>query len=194
MKKVFIILGLIILVFITAVIFLQKPNQQISTTQNKTTIAPRDFTKDYSSLNKLFPGKSTKDNVLKVNGTPLSTTVNGDETTLYYPTPSKEFQNIVVLKNNVEFYSIENIFDSYRGTYIDFQNAYGAPDLTLYNTDKGPYLWQIFLSQGLGVETNNKDIMKILYFVPQKEDEFLSTIAKKLGFSKEGITPEAPRP
>lgn len=194
MKKVFIITGFIILVFITVVVFLQKPNQQVSTTQNKTTIVPKDFTKDYSSLNKLFPGKSTKDDVLKINGAPLSTTTNGDETTLYYPTPSKEFKNIVVLKNNVEFYSIENIFNSYRGTYENFQTAYGKPDLTLYNTNEDPYLWQIFLNQGLGVETNKKDIMKILYFIPQTEEGFLSTIAKEQNLSIENITPEAPRP
>ncbi len=194
MKKVFLIAGFIILVFIIFLIFLQKPNQQISTTQNKTTIVPRDFTKDYSSLNKLFPGKSTKDDVLRINGVPLSTTTNGNETTLYYPTPNRDFQNIVVLKNNVEFYSIENIFDSYRGTYENFQTAYGTPDLTLYNTSEDPFIWQIFLNQGLGVKTNNKDIIKILYFIPQTEEEFLLTLAKKLNLSKENITPEAPLP
>ncbi len=193
MKKVFTIIGVVILIFAVGIIF-SKPKQQISTTQNKTAIAPRDFTKDYSSLNKLFPGKSTKEDVIKTNGVPLSTTTNADETTFYYPTPSKEFQNTVVFKNNVELYSIENVFGSYRGTYKDFQNAYAGSPLTLYNTSEDPFVWQIFLNQGLGAETNGRDIIKIIYFVPQKENEFLSTIAKSVGFSKENITPEAPRP
>ncbi len=158
-------------------------------TQNKTVVVPtprpiiQNLEKDYSFLNKAVPGRSTSEDVVGINGSPNSTSKTEGKTIFFYQTPSNNYKNMVVFKNNTEIFAVENVFGNYRGDYKSFQTAYGDPDLVLYSN--GPFVWSIFLRQGVGIEGNNKDISKILYFVPQRKEEFLSSVAKDLGLLQE---------
>ena len=132
---------------------------------------------DYSSLNKVIPGKATLGDVERINGKPQSVKKEGERTFLYYLTPLENFTNTVVLDKNIVSYSIENVFGSYRGTAQGFRTAYGSPDLLLYGVDG--YFWFIYLNEGLAIETNNRDIVSIVYFVPQTKETFMTGLAKE---------------
>ena len=93
---------------------------------------PTDINIDYSKLYLLKPGKSTLSEVKNINGEPFSSSTFGDETTLYYKTPSEMYKNSVVLKNGIVYYVIENIFGNYRGFYDNYVSNYGQPDMVLY--------------------------------------------------------------
>ncbi len=180
--KFIVIFVLIFIAALSAYFFLRTP-------QNKTVGIPtprpvaQNFEKDYSFLNKIKPGESTTGDVIKINGAPSSISKKEDETFYYYETPSKDYKNLVAFKNNKEIYAVENIFGNYRGSYKSFQTAYGDPGLVLYSNR--PFIWRVFLSQGVGIEGNDKDISKILYFVPQIKEEFLSSVAKDLNLFQE---------
>lgn len=146
------------------------------------------FDKDYSILNKTFPGKSTIDDVKKTNGAPNEVVNKNSKIYFYYKTPSSDFKNVVVFNNGAEEYAIENIFGSYRGNYDSFVKAYGQ-GIAAYDKDF-PYVWQIFLNSGVGVETNNIDVVKIIYFVPQSEGSFFAGIGKEVGLAKNKPSPE----
>lgn len=186
------ILGVLLL---TAFIFflsttLQKNQKPVSVSPTPTAI---NFNIDYSSINKIFPGKSTTEDVKKINGEPVSVVVKNDKTYFYYQTPSLDFKNTVVFQNKVELFATENIFGGYRGDYNSFTKAYGQPNLTLYD-NTSPFIWQIFLQQGIGVETNGKDILQIIYFVPENENSFMGSVGKELGLLKEKPASEVLRP
>lgn len=143
------------------------------------------FDKDYSSLNKTVPGKSTISDVEKINGEALSKEDKDEKVYLYYPTPSSDFKNVVVFKNGVEQYALENIFSDYRGNYESFAKAYGGPGLTLYDNGPSYFSWQVFLNSGVGVKTNGKDILQIIYFVPQEKNSFVQSVGLALGLSEQ---------
>lgn len=196
MKKLFIILTAAVVFLI--VVFAVKSffsGQLLKTSPDKTggTLGPQKLNKDYGSrLYQTVPGKSTTSDVIKINGKPSSFKTDGKKTYFYYKTPHSDFQNIVLFKNNIEVYALENIFGNYRGTFDNFLKAYGAAKA--FYKKGGPFVYKIFLSYGLGVETDEKDILKIIFFVPMTESEFLQSVAKELGLSKEKPTPEVLRP
>lgn len=138
---------------------------------------------DYSSLNKVIPGKATLKDVERINGKPQSAKAEGDRTFLYYLTPLENFTNTVVLDNNIVTYSIENVFGPYRGTVQSLKSSYGEADFTLYGA--GGYFWRVYLRQGFVVETDRTDIATIVYFVPQNKVGFMSTIAKEFQLQEE---------
>ena len=115
--------------------------------------------------------------VERINGKPQSVKKEGERTFLYYLTPLENFTNTVVLDKNIVSYSIENVFGSYRGTAQGFRTAYGSPGLLLYGVDG--YFWFIYLNEGLAIETNNRDIVSIVYFVPQTKETFMTGLAKE---------------
>ena len=189
-KNLLFVLAFFLLMFL--VIYLSLGPGGSQKTPPQTVPDKLDFKKDYSSLNKVIPGKSTTEDVKKINGLPNSLVEENNKTYFYYNTPSSDFKNLVVFENNVEVYALENIFGNYRGTFDNFLKAYGTPK-TFYKKG-GLFVYKIFLSYGLGVETDEKDILKIIYFVPMTESEFLQSVAKELGLSKEKPTPEVLRP
>ena len=196
MKKLFIVLTaavvFLIVVFAVKSFFSGQP-QKTPSDKTGRALGPQELNKDYCSrLYQTAPGKSVFSDVIKINGKPSFLKTDGEKTYFYYKTPLSDFQNIVLFKNNVEVYALENIFGNYRGTFDNFLKAYGTPK-TFYKKG-GLFVYKIFLSYGLGVETDEKDILKIIYFVPMTESEFLQSVAKELGLSKEKPTPEVLRP
>ncbi len=139
---------------------------------------------DYSNLNKLVPGKSTLEEVRKLNGPPETTSFSGKDTVLYYPTPLERFKNEVVLRNNVVYYVSENIFGNYRGSFSSFQNAYGSSFLKMYKKGE-PYVWYIYPTKGIGAESDGTDLLVIIHFPPLSENDFIKNIAPGLSLLTE---------
>lgn len=201
---IFIGLFFVVLLFLLTLILGHKNNQgKLINNPTATPIAsltptptpipvPSDFNRDYSNLNKLIPGKSTIVDVEKINGFPSSTRTSGTQTTMYYPTPSKEHSNVVVLENGTVKYALDNVFGNYRGNYGDYSKTYGQPDMHLYNSEPGNYFdWYVFLKYGFGIENSIGGITRIVYFAPQSKESFMDTIAVDIGLL---ATPSTPPP
>ena len=183
------------LIFISVAIYLsfttksttpQNQNQnQIPTPiiNSRPTPFPSNFIQSYNNFNQLVPGKSSLEDIEKINGPAISSTKDGNKTYLRYQTPSADYQNTIVLKNGVLYYSLENVFSNYRGSYSDYTTAYGQPGLTLYNKTSTDSEWFIFLKQGLGLEVGGNDITQIVYFVPQSKADFMANIALELNLT-----------
>lgn len=139
---------------------------------------------NYSNLDKLIPGKSTLDDVKKLSGPPEKTTISKEETLLYYPTPLERYKNEVLLKNNIVYYVIENIFGDYRGSLSAFQNTYGGNFIKMYKKGE-PFTWYVYSAQGIGVESDGTNILIIIHFAPLSEGDFIKNIAPGLGISTE---------
>jgi hypothetical protein len=180
---------ILLIIFIPVVLYLsfggKNPNPQTQTPSINPhpTPLPSDFNRSYSNFNLLSPGKSDLNAVEKINGPAVSSAKNGNMTYLYYQTPSADYKNTVVLKNGILYYSLENVFGSYRGYYSDYTTAYGPPSLHLYNKDSSFSEWYIFLKQGIGLEVSGNDVLQILYFIPQSKSSFMGNFALKLGLS-----------
>lgn len=188
MKKIYLILGIIILgAFILVLVSFIKGTKEIPVPTPRPISSSLE--KDYSYLNRIVPGKSTIADTIKVNGNPASTKPQDSKTYLYFQTPIRNILNTVAFKNGVEIYALENVFGNYRGMYDNFTGSYGEPSLTLYS-NASSLSWYIFLQNGLGVETNGKDISQILYFTPESESSFLDGIAKEIGLSKATPRPD----
>jgi len=185
----------LLLIFIPMVIYLsfatkntthQSQNQnQIPTPiiNSHPTPLPSVFTQSYNNFNQLVPGKSTLQDIEKINGPAISSAKDGNKIYLHYQTPSADYQNIAAVKNGVLYYSLENVFGDYRGVYSDYTTAYGQPNLTLYNKTSTDSEWFIFLKQGLGLEVGGNDITQIVYFVPQSKADFMTNIAPELNLT-----------
>jgi hypothetical protein len=192
---VFCLLLIFIPIVIYFVFFTKTPinqNQNPIINPNATPL-PSDFNLNYNSFNQLTPGKSTLSDVEKINGAAISSSKNGNETLLYYQTPSTDYKNTVVLKNGLLYYSLENVFNSSRGSYSDYISSYGQPDLTLYNSDSSLFQWYIFLKQGIGVEVSGNDVLQILYFAPESKNDFIKGIAVELKLTSNSGENKAPK-
>ena len=152
---------------------------------------PTDFNIDYSKINLLQPGKSSFNDVIKTVGHPYSSSSFGTKRVLYYQTPSLDFKNMVILEKDVVVYALEYVFGNYRGNYNSYVYSYGQPSLSLYDP-KSYFNWYIFLKSGIGIESSNNEVTAVLYFIPQSESGFLSSVAKDLGLLKE--SPEKDEP
>lgn len=196
MKKLYIVFGIFLTVFFIFVLigyFSQPTQKKPVPNENQTNISPDALKADYSNLNKILPGQSTISDVVRLNGQPTSTKTIGSKKYLYFQTPIKTFNNFVVFEKGVVVYALENVFGEYRGRYENFTSSYGQPDLTLYDNTSS-FIWYIFLQNGVGVQTNGKDVTGILYFIPQNENSFLSGIAEDVGLSRATPRPEVLRP
>lgn len=183
--KTIFILSLGIFIIILLIVFVPS---LLNPSPNKPVYSPLSFDKDYSSLNKTLPGRSTIADVEKINGKPDLTESKNGEVYLYYKTPSSALNNLVVFKNGVEIFAFENIFSNYRGAYEDLAKAYGQPDVTLYK-NQSHFLWQVFLKDGVGVETDGENILAIIYFIPQDKNSFMRSVGTGMGFSEQKPEP-----
>lgn len=196
MKKLYIFLGIFLAISFSIVIvnLLLSVQKNTAPSQTQRPTSPTEIKRDYNSnLNKTVPGKSNISDVIKINGTPSSRKKIGSKDYLYFKTPIDVFNNVVVFDNGIEVFATENVFGDYRGTYDSFMKAYGKPNLTLHD-NISPFVWKIFLQQGVGVQTNGTDITQVVYFVPQEEDSFMQNVGKDLGLSKETPKPESLSP
>lgn len=144
-----------------------------------------------TDFSKTVPGKSTTADVIRINGKPRTTEVKETKTYFYYETRHSDFKDTVVFERGVELYALENIFDSSEANLNNVLKSYGEHE-TYYGA--GPFLWFVFLEKGVAVETDEKEILKILYFVPQEEEGFSGLFGEELGLTKETPTPEVLRP
>lgn len=151
---------------------------------------PSDFKRDYSRIIYLIPGKSTREDVLKMLGSPVSETIDKKRTVFNYPTPNSSFVNIVVLENGVVSFAVEYVFSTYRGVYSDYATKYGQPELNLYSSDGVGPDWFIFLKKGIGVGSSNNEINRVVYFVPQDKNSFVNNIASFLNLSQIRTEPQ----
>ena len=187
------LLGIFALILIVIIIFYKAPASNKSAitpiptpfvvSRPSPTQLPTDLEKDYSNLNKIIPGKSTLNDVKKINGIPQSVSTLDDKTYAYYKTPLEGFTNKVLIEKNLVVYSIENVFGSYRGGVESYESGYGSPDLVLYKEGQEDYPWFVYLKYGLAIENDGHDVLAIVYFVPQSSDSFTKTIAKELKLS-----------
>lgn len=139
-----------------------------------------DLESDYSELDEIVPGKSTREDVERINGLPFSIFTSDSEMYMYYNTPSEIDQNIVFLRNRIVVHVLENVYSDYRGIFSNFVDKYGDRPLILYS-EETEFPWYIWLDNGIAVESsNNIDISKILYFVPQSTTRFVVRIAPSL--------------
>jgi len=154
--------------------------------------APRsEKTTKKASLSLLVPGLTNRDDVYKKTGTPFSVVTKDDRTYLYYETKNSSFRDLIVLENGVELYAVENIFEDSELSLTSVLRSYGNYG-TYYS--EGPFVWYVFFEKGVAVETDEESILKVLYFIPQKESEFLANLAPELNLSKSSPTPEVLRP
>lgn len=145
--------------------------------------------RDYSKLDEVKPGKTTFEEVKKINGEPKSVKSEDGKTYLTYKTPSEAFENLVVVENNRVSYTKENVFGTYRGNVSDFKAENGEPDLLLFGEDFG---WSVYLNKGIAIQHDAKDIGTIVYFIPQSKENFMNTIAKDLALTEKPISEEEP--
>lgn len=193
---IFVLLGIFAFMLIAVIIFYKPP------TSNKSSIAPlptpykvtrpsplplpTDLEKNYSNLNKVVPGKSTLNDVERINGASLSVTTTGEKTYMYYKTPLKSFTNTVLVEKGVVVYSKEYVFGSYRGSVESFKTNFGEPDITLFDKIY-EYPWYVYLDKGIAIENDGKDILMVLYFIPQNKDNFIKSFTQELNLSIEPI-------
>lgn len=145
--------------------------------------------KEQSRLSYVVPGKTNGDDVEKLLGTPSGQSNRGGLTELNFPTNQNNFNNTVVLKQNLTYYTVENVFDdSTYGTTQDFISKFGASYTKLFDT-RGGYDWYIFLDQGFGIETNGTQITRLMRFVPQNLASFLSGPGLDMGLSQTQVPP-----
>lgn len=168
--------------FLAVISLLNEPSSQPESTVAHPPL-PKDLEQDYSSLNKVIPGKSTLSDVKEINGEPESVSRLGDNTYMFYLTPLRGFKNTVFLKGDVVAYSEENVFGSYRGTFESLTTTYGSPSLILYDKETD-YPWYIYLDRGIGFLTDERDVLIVIYFVPQDKQSFIEDVAKDLKLSE----------
>lgn len=187
--KWWVIIFVLIAVFFSVVIAIfifnspEKKGGQLSTLSNN------NLEKDYSNLDEVKPGKTTLEEVKKINGEPKSVKNEGGKTYLTYKTPSEAFENLVVIENNRVSYTKENVFGTYRGNVSDFKAENGEPDLLLFSEDFG---WSVYLNKGIAIQHDAQDIGAIVYFIPQSKENFMNTIAKDLALTEKPISEEEP--
>ncbi|MEX2144978.1 MAG: hypothetical protein WD712_01160 [Candidatus Spechtbacterales bacterium] len=140
-----------------------------------------DLEADYSRINEIIPGESTREDVEKIIGRPYTVSTHDVFTYMYYKTPIEFFENVVALRGETVYYALEYVYSDYRGAFSDYTDKYGEPDL-VYWSNESEWPWHIFLEEGVAVESSNlQDITGVLYFVPQSEASFYYRIASSPG-------------
>lgn len=189
-----IILLIIVLIAVLAVLLLLALSKQ-KQTPGQTVVYPTPIqvqpqpTNEVSKISILVPGKSSEEDVIKILGQPSSQSQTGPLTQLDYPSSLNNFNETVALKQNIVYYTIENVFsDSTYGTTQGFISKFGNSFVVLYNTS-GDYYWDMYLSGGFGIETNGEQILKMIRFTPQNEAGFLAVIGANIGVSQNKIVP-----
>lgn len=184
-ERFFLLVSLAGVVFIVLLILflVLRSTPQKDTSGIKPLPMPSDPTQDYSNLYRLVPGKSTLEDVKKINGEPYNVTVFGENTYLYYKTPLKTFLNKVLIRNNKVVYSYEYVYGKYRGDYNSFINSYGEAPLKMYERENSP--WYIYPNKGIGFQSDRFDVLAVIYFVPMTKEEFIKNIAPDINLLTE---------
>lgn len=180
MKKILIIVGVILIIVLIAILISGGGKKETGRTLPTPIPLPSGYEENYSNMNYLRPGKSTIDETIKVNGQPKTTSSFGSKTTLAYNTPNSSYENIAVFENGILQYALEYVYSSYRGFLSDYIKTYGSP-VVLYSEAQDRFDWYLFLDKGIGIESSNNDITRVLYFIPQDKNTFLSGVGKDLG-------------
>lgn len=178
---------LLFLIFFVAVIFLTAIYSLFS--QKKEVQVPQTTTKQ-TSFSSFSPGKSSEQDFIKNAGAPASQKSSGDKTYFYYGTKNSGTKDVAVFKNGKEDFSLENIFDSSQGSLDSFRQAFGGGNVYF---DGSPFEWRVYPSNGVGIQTDGKEILKILYFVPNNKDS-LDEAIKEFGLSQVPPSGEVLRP
>lgn len=178
---IFLILVLLAIFFLAYLSFGTKRSTEKSNYSTSELPVPRDFNVDYSKINLLIPGKSTIEDVERINGKPESKVNVENNVYFYYKTPSADYKNVVAIKDGIVQYAKENIFRGLRGTYMDYQTRFGNPSLTLYDINNPLNLEvSVFLKYGVAVGHQDDYVAWILYFTPQEGSAFIKSIAADL--------------
>jgi hypothetical protein len=188
-KIIYIIFAVFLVFLFLAYMFLVFLNPQKSdyVFKHQPIPMPTNIETQYSNLNQLIPGKSTLEDIDSVAGIPASMQKADNKITLSYNTPVKEVKNIVLVKNGVVYYVLENVFGGYRGTYDAYVNSFGQPNFILYENTGLFYPWYVFLKKGVMVQSANNIITKIVYFIPQSENDFFNNISPELNLSRKNL-------
>lgn len=187
--KWWIVLFVIIAIIFSVIIAIFIINPSNNKSGPLPTLSNDNLEKDYSRLDEITPGKTTLEEVKKINGEPKSIKNEGGKTILTYKTPSQAFENLVVIENNRVSYTKENVFGTYRGNFSEFKAKNGEPDLLLFSEDFG---WSVYLNKGIAIQHDAKDIGTLVYFIPQSKENFMSTIAKDFALSEKSALEEEP--
>jgi hypothetical protein len=194
MKKILIIV-LVVSVLITILVLASGKGGQKEPLPTPIPL-PTGYEQNYSNLNLLKPGESTVEDVIAANGEPKSRSSSGDRVTLTFETPNSSHQNIAVFNNGILLYAVEYVYADYRGNLSDYIKTYGTPE-KMYSEPEEGFDWFIFLDNGVGVESSNDFITRIVYFVPQDRISFLQTIGEDLEIIESAPEPheeELPQP
>lgn len=185
-KRLFFLgLILVLILFMGVALLFLNTTQNVSINSTPLPV-PSSFNNDYSNINLLIPGKSTLQDVLNKNGAPFSKTVDGNKTHLYYKTPGTAYENVVLLKDNIVVYALENVFGNYRGNLNSFQKNYGKEEATYYQIgqNNSDFPWYMYFKKGIAVQSTSNQITAILYFIPQDKNSFMDNVGNDLSFTE----------
>lgn len=144
------------------------------------------------NLSQLIPGQTKREDIFKKTGEPSFVETRNGRTYFYYDTQNSSFRDVVVLQGGVEIYALENVFSEDSLSLESLIKSFG--EYQTYYSETDPFLWYAFLTRGVALETDERDVLKVLYFIPQSEEEFLVLFGEELGIIKEPPTPEVLRP
>ena len=131
------------------------------------------------NLNLIYPGVSTKQDIVRVLGQPTRITINDGYTIYYYNLlPTRRENSIYITGNKVAY--IDEEIPVNNTLYVDFtkqQNA--SADGTLNDksyTDAGFY-WYVFSTKGAAFLANPSDgyTIQVLRFMPMNYSAFLNS-------------------
>jgi hypothetical protein len=130
----------------------------------------------------IYPGKTTKDEVIILLGTPVSAEEGNGFATLLYPSPLAIQNNVVYLDNQVvSLVSIVSAGDKPL-TWSSVKLQYGEPAHTAYTTYLQGSRYYAYPAQGLGYVADEE--MDIVYiqdcFIPMSPEDFLNSWGKSL--------------
>lgn len=179
--KYLIIFIFIVTILLLASLFLSKEKE------GPTPAVPRG-----ANFSNLPPGKTTPSEVIRINGQPSSVDMKNGKTYFYYNTQFADLKDLIVFKNDIELYAVENIFEDTELSLEAVLKSFG--NYETYYSETDPFFWYVFFEKGVAVQTGGKSILKVIYFIPQSENEFLNSVARDVGLSKETPTPEVLRP
>lgn len=135
---------------------------------NYVQIAPERF-------NEIVPGKSTKEDVLKSEGTPQISETDQDLGRLLYKSGETYYFDNVWEKDGKVILTQENVFKNF--DLSSYLQKYGTPELTLFDGNMEDAKWYVYLTKGVAFEANSARVFTLVKFTPQNKEEFLKDIA-----------------
>jgi hypothetical protein len=133
-------------------------------------------------LPSIYPGKTTRDEVIALMGTPVSTEEGDGFAALLYPSPLALQNNIVYLENGVVSLVSLVLGSDTPVTWSSVRLQYGEPAHTAYTTYLQGSRYYAYPAQGLGyLADEDIDIVYIRdCFVPTTPENFLNSWGQSL--------------